>query len=238
MKLLIVKSLFIPTTDYLQTNINSIKTINLHKYDTTLVLSGWIKNNDDIIKIKELVEHIKQYMSNVILDIWNENKGKTYLLNNMYKYNTCQKNTLLYLDHDIYIKDDIYDDIESLNDNNMISFTQYPDNRHNEMVYMNEITINNKKYNYPTDNLHMASGCFIVKTNIINLFKTLYSKYIYGEEDILIANLLTEHKYIHLLSKNRVIHPYDKLKEYDTWKNNMIFKVIGNTKIEIKDSYF
>ena len=237
MKILIIKSIFIPSTDYLKTNIDSIQSIITYIYkqkcETTLVLSGWIKNNDDIIKIKELFIY-----NNIILDIWFENRGKIHLLNNICKYNN-EHNILLYLDHDIYIKDDIFNDIDSLlNDKIMISFTQYPDNRHNELVYLNEITINNKTYNYSTNNLHMASGCFIVKTDIIDLFKTLYSSYVYGEEDILIANLLTKHNYIHLLSQNQVIHPSEQNKEYDKWKEHMIFKIIGNTKVEVKNSYF
>ena len=237
MKILIVKSIFIPSTDYLKTNIDSIQSIISYiyknKYETTVVLSGWIKNNDDIIKIKKLFIN-----NNIILDIWSENKGKIYLLNNICKYN-IEHNILLYLDHDIYIKDDIFNDIDSLlNDKIMISFTQYPDNRHNELVYLNEITINDKTYNYSTNNLHMASGCFIVKTDIIDLFKTLYSSYVYGEEDIVIANLLTKYNYTHLLSQNQVIHPLEQNKEYDKWKEHMIFKIIGNTKVEVKNSYF
>jgi hypothetical protein len=84
----------------------------------------------------------------------------------------------------------------------------------------------------------MASGCFIVKTDIIDLFKTLYSSYVYGEEDIVIANLLTKYNYTHLLSQNQVIHPSEQNKEYDKWKEHMIFKIIGNTKVEVKNSYF
>ena len=51
----------------------------------------------------------------------------------------------------------------------MISFCQEPDSRHSDTIFSNKIEFNKISYFYHTDNIRIATGCFITVPKIFNL---------------------------------------------------------------------
>ena len=176
-------------------------------------------------------------------EIWGKNYGKMKLLreiNIMYpKYR--KHNYVLYSDHDIsHIPgQDIMKD-RSLIGTEIngklicaVSFTQIPDNRHNQIVYTNEVSFDDRVFYYSNNNIHVASGCFLFepKSNFLSILKDLRDDIsIYGTEDIAFGEQLNKKYIINIVSPFQVNHPFDNDHEYATWKRNTILYMSGLIK--------
>ena len=90
MKILLIKSLFVPNNSYVQINLDSIRAfikylLTLNKIYTFIVeIVGWVNNADDkrmiINKINEYSQELENKNIIIQYEIWGENYGKTYLL--------------------------------------------------------------------------------------------------------------------------------------------------------------
>lgn len=210
-------------------------------------LTKYIDNEKDIL--------IKTNSNIVInIEIWESNFGKCYVFQNIkslyHPFN--ELDYIIYTDHDISPIDDILTDrflIESTmitekygnREIAMISFCQEPDSRHNDTIFSNKIEFNGRSYFYHMDNIRIATGCFITVPKIFNLLCSIivskHTKYeniphegIYGDEDMVIGEILNQQNYFHVVSSLRVNHPYFTDDEYTQWKKTQAM-TIGLVKI-------
>lgn len=209
-------------------------------------LCGWI-NNDlhdaTMCEIRNIIDFFSKDNNNTVtyfFDIFDKNYGKIYTLKNIKKYinNTYQYDSILYSDHDIVFTDSftiyfyslIFRNINPIDNKfKMISLNQSGDPRHNPIINNKSITINNIEYYYSHDNIHIASGCFITDTDTISMLSQDLpdTKYVYGNEDILIGELLNKYQYIHLVSSQyHVFHPSDTDIEYGNWKKRCVIQYL------------
>lgn len=230
MSILVVKSLFIPDHRFIDQNTQSIDSLLYYlstKKDYDIYLIGWVNldiNQDFIDKIKE------RYSSNVNIVIWEENLGKIHLLSKCIP-DLCRDkyDYVLYSDHDIIFIDDILDIPKESIIGGMVCYDQLGDNKNNQIVYHNKITICGETFYYGFDNIYMATGCFICPIDIAKKFSGLVSDRLYGNEDILIGNLIVSLGGKTLLSNKKIFHPYDFDEEYKKWKLQNIFYCVLQT---------
>jgi hypothetical protein len=195
--LLFIKSLFVPKNNFVDTNINSIKsfityfkTINQKFKQIYIKIVGWIGPIDNFERDR-LIEYIdyeknilSTYNSNIVLDIevWNSNFGKCFVFQNIKSIfqDINDYDYILYADHDISPIDDIIKErflvgstlVTKKYGNKEIaimSFLQEPDSRHNETIFVNKTEFNGQSYFYHKDNIRIATGCFITTPKIFNL---------------------------------------------------------------------
>lgn len=202
MKLMFVKSLFIPKHSFIDINIESIdafikyfRTIN-NKFSVIIInVIGWISEIDDADILRKYIDKMKidliQTNISLNLKLWESNYGKCHIFQNITSLYCLSKNTygiedfdyVLYADHDISPIDDILtdrfivgsfigDETEHI-EIGMLSFCQEPDNRHNETIFRNSIKFNEKTYYYHHDNIRVATGCFITTPKILLLLSSV-----------------------------------------------------------------
>ncbi len=249
MNLLFLKSMFIPKNSFVDINIQSmdkfikyLKTVN-NRFKKIIIRSmGWIGSIDlsERDRFYEFVDQQKKELmgTNISLDIksWESNYGKCHIFQNI---DTEDIDYVLYADHDISPIDDILKDrfiVESLfkneinntcNEIGMVSFNQEPDNRHNDTVFINSIRFNERVYYYHTDNMRVATGCFITVPKIISILSKVTLTTVngvdgvddvYGEEDMAIGELMNINGFYNIVSSLRVHHPFCTDVQYNEWK--------------------
>lgn len=278
MKLLFIKSLFIPKNSFVDVNIDSItkfityfKTVNKKFTNIFIKIVGWIGEIDVVEKNRFFcfIENQKKelVLSNISLstDYWRLNYGKCYIFQNIsstcfdnltddqksnHNSNYCESSSIdsfdyvLYADHDISPIDDILKDrfiVGSFLKNDiknthnvigMMSFSQEPDNRHNETIFVNNIEFNGRKYYYHNDNIRIATGCFITTPSTLSILSKvtlsidneLEKDGVYGEEDIAIGELLNTNQIYNVVSSLRVNHPFCADAQYNQWKERKLLR--------------
>lgn len=261
MKLLVIKSVFVPKFNFVQINLSNtekliqyLKQINRKFTQIVVKLVGWIDPLVDpeqvyLEKFNELVKMLDLEKSSISISIesWDRNYGKCRIFQTIkdMKFNVKNKiyelddfDFVLYGDHDISPLDDILTERFLLGSSvpgaqghcreiGIISFSQIPDSRHSDTVFAQgyKIQFNNKTYCYHDDNIRIASGCFITVPKILHILSNMYyknvdpkDKYVYGEEDILIGEMMNLNNFYNIVSSLRVSHPYHQDDEYDSWK--------------------
>jgi len=247
MRIIFIKSVFVPDNIQYVRNVKSIKSFIKYIAKKELLIDiyliGWIKNDNNKKKILDiLVRLMDKYLiknnMNVKYLFWSENMGKIYLLKNIKYYCKDYHNYdyMIYSDHDIIfntnndiLKCDYVKLFKTKHDNKqimMVSFDQYLDNRHYPKVYLNKIEIDKITYYKSNDNKHIASGCFVCDIQLISDFALLKSDHVYGDEDILIGKMNNNNNYINLLSSIKIIHPFDQDRKYIEWKRNKIINIL------------
>lgn len=241
MKVLLLKSLFIPNKSFIDVNIDSInsyiehfKIIKKHGDMIHIVLVGWINLPQQYIK--KIKHHIREMSNDIILvNIWDNNHGKTHLLKSLSRLcpSYGEYDYIMYADHDI---SPLYDNLLSvcgvlgkvINNKKimMVSYDQHPDNRHGTVVYIKQLTFDNNTFYYGRDNISIASGCFMTLPCTFDMFSELRSQYNYGDEDILIGKLLNKYNVYNVVSGLRVHHPYCADDNYTKWKYNRIKNIV------------
>jgi len=246
MKLLLIKSIFIPTDQMVDINIQTLELFikylqgKSHLFtEISIKLIGWIGNIDKNNREKYM-NHIENQQTHnqqisIHSEIWGENKGKAYLFQNIRTiYPSYRKyNFIIYADHDISPIDDIISQ-RTILDNYlggkqvvMVSFKQQPDDRHNQTVFINSIKINGSRYYHTNDNRRIATGCFITTPQTFNILSEVVSTNIYGDEDIQIGNILNNRGVCNIVSELKVNHPYDNDMRYAEWKKEQILRISG-----------
>lgn len=226
---LLIKSVFIPSIEYIDINIKSIIAFESYlelKYKIKLI--GWV--------CADAIDKFTQFTKNkdIELELLDSNKGKAFVLNKMASdlLDVNAIDIVMYADHDISPIDDILKSIHLLNKNiGLVSFDQEPDNRHNPSIYSS-----NKEY-YVGSNSDVATGCFIMRSNNFKLLSSLEFSNIYGDEDIQIAKILENNNLISIVSRYKVFHPFDIDDCYAKWKRNAVFNSVVKGKI-IKLDYW
>ncbi len=111
----------------------------------------------------------------------------------------------------------------------MVSFSQTPDSRHNDMVFQNNTSILGKKYYYSNNNIYVASGCFITISEGIEILSNInMQNNIYGDEDILIGEILNKNNCVNVVSESKVNHPYCLDIEYNEWKKQKVLNFLSS----------
>ena len=235
MNVLLIKSVFIPSIEYIDINIGSIIAFesyfnSKHKIKHKIKLIGWMCANAN----DQFTQFIKT--KNIEFEQLDSNKGKAYILNKMTSDISDDIDIVMYADHDISPIDNLLKSINLLKKNiGLVSFDQEPDNRHNPSIYSSSAKIN-KEYFFGS-NSDVATGCFIMRSNDFKLLSSLDFNNIYGDEDIKIAKILDNHDLISVVSRYKVFHPFDIDTEYAKWKRNAVFNSVLKGKF-IKLDYW
>jgi hypothetical protein len=209
------------------------------------------KNNKKLISFfTNVQESTKQCGIDFDYNVWDKNYGKIKLLSsikNKYPFYSDVE-YIMYADHDISLTPIISSTLAtpSSDDNNIniiteakiightiddkqiqiVSFDQWPDNRHNHIVYTKKIIFDRSTYFFSPNNVHIASGCFMASSKIISQLAELQTDNLYGDEDILLGNMLNNTNCLHVVSQKKVHHPFDIDPNYVNWKRNNIFRIV------------
>lgn len=253
MLITIVKTIFIPTQEYIQINIDTIKewimicntntdTNNDNIYSVNLC--GYVKKeyNDDFIESIELIrQSIQNKLNiNIINNTINENKGKINIINEMNRLDTI----VLYIEHDIYPNDiniDIITSIFNLMNNDgeiqYVAFDQDDDSRHNVMIYDSNTEQYNYSYYVCSDDMirygYIATGCMVFRPTKYDLT----SDNIYGDEDYIIGQYAFNNNMKVYVIDEKIRHVKDIDSDYSLWKRNKIYDIFVN-KINGYDNFY
>lgn len=249
MKILLIKSVFCPNKIYLDISLSSLMKINdfiksIDDVHFDLLLIGWTYKYASKIILTNL------NFKNIFTEFWVINYGKCKILN--YSIDFIKQNDnychIIYLDHDIY-----FDTLLSENFKNimnlelaskkigLIAFNHKGDIRHRPSIYENSLYIDNLKIVWTTDNWAIASGAFIILTEVFKMLEYFSLDSVYGLDDHSLCVQLVNKGYINLVIANcYVIHPYDNNEKYNKWKRNNVMKMINkehfNYYINIEES--
>lgn len=212
---------------------------------------GWITPDVDhniIIDRIKLLIHNSELCLDVSFKIYDTNYGKKYMLKNVSNLlKTIECDIIIYADHDIVFTESSSDYISILITKGhplntyinhrlikVISFNQDIDRRHHSLIYANTsiVDINDTTYCVPKTNIHVATGCFISDRDLYDLLKFINidgDSSIYGDEDILIGEMLDKQNMLNLVTLNHTVqHPYETDTSYVNWKMNCIFQTIAH----------
>lgn len=249
-KIFFLKSLFVPTLEFIEANKNSIKSLFIvinsldrTKFKISLRFEGWInKTILSLLSVNDIVTFIQKvniHNDDVHYNFYDNNYGKCYTLKN--NANIINHDYIFYADHDIIFSDSISAYLNDIVVNNMtpfnsyynekqvllVSFNQQLDIRHNYYIYSSHVVINNMPYHISDKtNKHIATGCFICIN--LNLCNDIQTDYIYGNEDIQIGGILDLINGLNIVPINVfIIHPFNNNKKYNLWKTNQILHILS-----------
>lgn len=258
MRILIVKSLFVPNKNYyLQTFesvLNLIDFININNNNNIIIdilLIGWVnkkKFEDEFIKLQKHYNLICNKINEIKLELWSLNYGKYKILNFIKSYSKDKSyNVIFYFDHDI-----LFNTIEP--NNNFINesinlmknklynksigilfYNQEEDARHQYTIFYKKSKLNNYTIVTPhkDDNGSIASGGFIINPNFIKIIDKFDLNYIYGLDEYFIIEKLKKNNYSYgVIIDLSIIHPYNDNKRYNRWKIEQIYNVILKKRIK------
>ena len=134
----------------------------------------------------------------------------------------------MYSDHDIIIQFSIFDfnqnfiQTDLINKYKFISFDHSGDSKQNLTKIFKFDIILKAKYNH-----FVATGCFICT---YDTYKLLYhdNDVIYGNEDIIIGNILKDNNITSYIHKLKVHHPLLISDKYNDYKHTQIKNIIKN----------
>ena len=188
MKLLIIKTLYIPNKYYVKPNLKSIQSLDrLDKTD--IYISGYVKVQVNI-KTKHNIIHLSKLDTNY---------GKAFILNQSSIFiKNLQYDYILYLDHDIILVNNLLKRICLPDRFGLIAPNHLSDNRHRlYSKVLNMLHITDK----------IASGCFIIRFKLFNF--NLPEK-VYYDDDSLIMKYINANNYLTgILLNVYVIHPFN-----------------------------
>lgn len=244
MKILFVKTVFSPNHHFLTINFNALTNFldlleycNLDSIEPTVLILGYTNSINLINQL--LIDRKGKYP--IVTNFWSVNYGKYYAFNQINQYLLCNRHDyVFYNDHDIIFDFDNSNLIKQLiecfesgvtiNSKKIgaIFLNQKEDCRHQPSIYQNQIRIDQKLYVYPAeaDITSVASGCFILKSDILTENEPFELISVYGMDDYYLIKKLS--KYCYVVSIDLYcIHPYENTTYYNEWKKNMILTLIS-----------
>lgn len=241
-RVIILKSIFCPTYEYMHSSMDSIESIfrfiNYYKlsqlYKITLILFGWYKckkYNDIFMKYIENINN--DNMIRINLYFHQINYGKCWYLKKIsFLLNKNNIDYYLYLDHDINltISNNIFNLTQIISMYNVVYINQYNDCRHQPDVYSCIKTIDNFKLGIPSDNslYSLAAGCFMMNKYSFDYLSELNIISVYGLEEVLISKIFTKYNIKPILVINYYVnHPFDANILFKKWKLDLSLKVIN-----------
>jgi hypothetical protein len=251
--LLILKSFYCPDDSFVSSNKNGIisaidlsKKLSVHNIKNYILFIGFSQSCSFYSFLDQIVYDLVNEINIkcIKLDI---NYGKLHILKIFDLHVDKHIDFVLYSDHDIIfdyddnsnmiidaIKNIINTNILFVDNNKIISFDQAPDCRHNPVIRYNIKTyVLDQHYLFYSNknNKNIATACMIFHFTFIHEFKKLYSDNIYGDEDLLIGNMLNDNKYKHLVIDIKVRHDFDINYEYSMMKRKLILDIVLNKLI-------
>lgn len=259
MKILIIKSLFCPTKQFLDVTIKSIVKTNIffnllnkknsdHRTCSDILFIGWInKFESDFLSF---INNYHLIFQNIYQDFWYLNYGKYELINRAIDYSKqySDYDFILYMDHDVYLdfnSVNLFINIQNLQKFTiggktlgMIAFNQVQDTRHQNDIFENKIICDELELVYPSKNGAIASGSFIMHPNCFVSMSHFDKLSIYGLDDYYLTEKLLELNYINVVISNiNIVHPFDSNHKYTAWKKNHLLKLINRVNNDHKDNH-
>jgi hypothetical protein len=219
MKTLHVKTIYIPNREHIAISKKAI--IEFSTIDCDMVLIGWV--------IPDCLEEMKEFLLDYDHILIPDNRGKIWLLRNLTTLIDWGKyDTYLYSDHDLYpgnfkLENNLFGMKYHNKEITTITYNQEGDNRHNPLIYHNQLNLLGHCYYWCNRQILIASGCFLFSKKMLHLMSELYSKHCYGDEDILLGNLHDKHNVFNIVSNYTVFHP----PLYRENKENIVKQIIG-----------
>lgn len=254
MRILIVKSVFCPNDLYYELSVITILKISLFiklliakNSDLTfdVLFIGWI--NEYSIRFDEFLRLYQIEFGRVHKELWGLNYGKYKVYNYMIDFvnSSASYDCLIYLDHDIHFdfsSVDTFPLIQYLKDHKinehkvgLVAFNQLGDVRHQKDIYetIHKLTCKRSDIDsvlnilVPSRTGSIASGCFLIFTDVVANMKHFDMLSIYGLDDYYIDTQLIESGYINVVIDNvYCIHPFDTNIDYVAWKKNHMLNLI------------
>jgi hypothetical protein len=210
---------------------NSFNSININN-DIKLLISGYVSDR--------YISLVKKSISNVDYKFYNENIGKSSIINNIVEdtlYETF--NIHIFMDSDIILESNTISVLCSLflkNNFSILLPNHKDDIRHNIKNITEKVIIDGYSilYNNIYNSNSFAGGLFITNRDVLqkNKFEMLGT---YGPDDTYFFKKIYDTKddsikyKIGLIENIFVIHPYDNDTEYNKFKLDKLFKHL-NTK--------
>jgi GT2 family glycosyltransferase len=245
MEILIIKSVFCPNDEHFNITIKSIIKLNMflnllktkfNKIKFNLLLIGWVYKYK--INLNTIFGIIENEFDNIYTEYWSINYGKYKILNYSIDFiNKYDHHSIIYMDHDIHFDVSVinnFSNIVKLCDNRqsqigLIAFNQKEDNRHQLNIYENESQLDNEHILWPITNGAIATGSFIISSDILKKLDHFELKTVYGLDDYYLCTKIFKLGYTNIVLKNcYVYHPFDNNNKYNIWKKNNTIKTINN----------
>lgn len=214
----ILKSVFLPSNDFLNDNKNSIVSlfniINNNVIDRkkikSIIFFGFTFSNKNKNYIIDFINSLNLHNLNLIYIFHYLNYGKCYYLNflsNSYYYVDTH---YFFLDHDIILQNfDYLNSSIAFNHFNFVSFDQINDNRHQPDSFYSFFVLNNINYCIPSHNISIACGAFLIDNKFFFRLKELIVESIYGLEEYYIYLVAKKYNFKYCLCiDNKVSHPF------------------------------
>lgn len=238
MSFCILKSVFLPSNDFLIDNKNSIEslfyiinnnTIKRNKIKN-IIFFGFAFSNKNKNKIIDFINSCN--INNLkIIYIFNDlNYGKCYylkFLSNNYFYDDTH---YFFLDHDIILQNfDYFNSSIAFKYFNFISFEQINDCRHQPNSYYSYFDLNNINYCIPSHNISIACGAFLIDNKFFFKLKELIVESIYGLEEYYIYLVAKKYNFKYCLCiDNKVSHPFSKKVKFIKRKKFLLDSLANN----------
>ena len=249
MKILLAKTIFCPTHKYFTDTITSIiKTdmfIKLTQIDVEfdLYLIGW--GYKFINMINSFIRTISHSFKNIHTNFWIINYGKYKIFNDLIEFtnNNHKYDYIIYMDHDVFFdfssifkfSSFLQSGLQIFKTHNIgiIAFNQKLDCRHQMFSCENSISANEFVYVWSKTDGAIATGAFIVQTDVFKSISKFEMIAAYGLDDYHLCNKLTHMTYLNVILTNVfVCHPFDGNDEYAKWKKNNIIKLINGHTLD------
>jgi len=235
MNIIIIQSIFI--FDIIQEKrwIDSLISLDNFLENNNIEIELYIIGYNNISKENILVnfKHIKKYIK--LLLFTDKNYGKSYNVN--YILNTINENQdfLFYMDGDIILLkyENLFDKLIDISKHNfgIIALNQQQDCRHNPMIYLHQIQIENITLLHSDSEYGIAGGVYFMKFELAKKYR-LKEVGIYGPDDTLLIKELRKDGYVSVVVKDiYVIHPFENNENYKKNKNEIISQYFLNNEV-------
>jgi len=242
-QILLIQPIFCVNDSTFKQNQKSIKSIieYMNKYPCTnvkIILGGYCKEDKYWNELRDNIN------TNIIMERFDKNYGKAYVVNSLFKKYYTNQEYLFTMDSDIIFdlneKDIIprlvkYARIVPEQFQNctlgMIALNQRENDCHDWKNINNSINIDNETFCWTTLFGGIAGGCLFIKASSfikVGLYRILG---VYGGEDGFLLNDQIRNGFLCIVAKTiSIIHPFPEVVDevYNSWKRNVLSKNRNN----------
>lgn len=235
-KVIFIQPLFVPNDDFLEINKKSVMScIAYHKQfrfrNIKFVFGGWCKEDRYWEELKGIIGDFG------ICERFDQNYGKAYIVNNLYKKHFNKEDFLFTLDSDICFDIEEYDIIRRLirtanrlpvvtqHQMGMIAVNQKDACCHIFNVMDNKLEIEGETLVWSSTGTGVAGGCLFINTKSFDHVGGYRVMGVYAGDDGFLLHDMNRNNFSTMISKTiSVIHPSDNTtysnKNYIDWKHS------------------